>query len=94
MQRVCSPLEWMPTHLESVLSDESMVEGWLKVKIRSRRVAVQAGGQEVGDRGPLAAGEWDEDDEELRGPRLWEKGRGVWADAGTCVYSRLLAGWV
>ena len=75
-----------------LLSDESMVEGWLKVKIRSRRVAVQAGGQEVGDRGPLAAGEWDEDDEELRGPRLWEMGQGVWADAGMCVYSRLLAG--
>ena len=64
----------MPKHLEGILSDESLVEGWLKIKIRSRRVAVQAGGQNVRDRGPLAAQAWEEEDEVLRGPRLWETG--------------------
>ena len=87
-----NPLEWMPTHLEGILNDESMIEGWLKIKIRSKRVAVQAGGQNVTDRGPLAAGRWEEENEELRGPRLWEKGAGAWSEARPCTYSRLLAG--
>ena len=86
-----TPLEWMPAHLEGMLSDESLVEGWLKIKIRSRRIAVQAGGQNVTDRGPLAAQVWEVEDELLRGPRLWESGIGRWSAAETCVYSRLLA---
>ena len=74
-----TPLEWMPTHLEEILplNDESMIEGWLKIKIRSRRVAVQAGGQNVTDRGQLAAQSWEVENEELRGPRLWERGAGA-----------------
>ena len=59
------------------LNDESMIEGWLKIKIRSRRVAVQAGGQNVTDRGQLAAQSWEVENEELRGPRLWERGAGA-----------------
>ena len=90
--RGCSPLEWMPVHLEGILSDESLVEGWLKIKIRSRRVAVQTGGRGVMDRGPLSMKMWEEEAEELRGPRLWEESVGVWEGAETCVYSRILAG--
>ena len=29
-----SPLEWHPTHLMSSLSDELMIEAWLKAKLR------------------------------------------------------------
>ena len=90
--RGCTPLEWLPRHLEGVLSDESLVEAWLKIKIRTKRVAMQAGGQGMEDRGPLAVHLWTEEGEELRGPRLWEESEGVWADAEPCVYSRLLAG--
>ena len=87
-----NPPEWMPTHLYGILNDESMIEGWLKIKMRSRRVAVQAGGQNVTDRGPLAANRWEVENEELRGPRLWERGAGAWSEAEPCTYSRLLAG--
>ena len=38
-----SPMAWLPSHLEKELSEESMVEGWLRAKVRSRRVAVQTG---------------------------------------------------
>ena len=44
------------------------------------------------DRGPLAVQVWEEEAEELRGPRLWEESVGVWKGTETCVYSRLLAG--
>ena len=48
-----SPLTWHPAHAVDTLSDELMVEAWLKIKVRSGRVGrhtgEQAGGGWVGD---------------------------------------------
>ena len=74
--RGCSPMRWLPAHLERELSDESMVEGWLRARVRARRVAVQAGPGGSGGQGMLRDEAWEEEGEERRGLRLWEEGAG------------------
>ena len=74
-------MQWLPVHLETELNDDSIIEGWLKAKVRSRRVAVHTDYAE-NTNGLLSHGMWEEEAElKLRGAMSLLRTRQVFAIA-------------
>ena len=86
-----SPLTWHPEHAIHELSDELMIEAWIKMKLLCGCRAMRTG-QAPG--GALADKRWRVEGQERTqcGPTLYEKDeRHDWQDAHACPYSKKIA---
>jgi ribonuclease HI len=97
------PIEWQAPHIgDDQLSDECIIEAWLKAKRRAGVAAIRttAAGEETGGMGKIRPGKGvrgygakASTEGRQRGPGIWEHNtvNGVWAQMGTCTYSKRLA---
>ena len=90
-----NPLEWKPSwDWERELSDELMIEAYLKAKWRCGVETVTTAGWEESEKGPLRPEAWRTTERRKRvlGPLLFETIRHGWNNSGlACDFARNLA---